>query len=180
MQTLDNALAGLQSLMLSASIIPADQPRDASGQALLQDAIVSAYKGFSAKELTVAPVTALKGISNSLGKRLEEEFAISSIRDLANHPHAEWASGMVLLTDFEHRAKDRSSWENDDRSTAHAGHRKDWQPIADSPLTEVREISESQAKLLREAFGIETARDLAHNRYFNIARAIVMLALSEG
>ena len=52
--------------------------------------------------------------------------------------------------------------------------------VADSPITEVRDIAESQARLLKEAFGIETVSDLGTHPLFDVARAIVMLAESEG
>ena len=183
MQTLDSTLAGFQQLTQSVTIISTRPTSEAPGQALLQDAIAMAYQGCSAKELTDAPVTALKGISTSLGRQLEEEFAISSVRDMADHPHTEWASGIVLLADTERLSTDRSSRDNsrdnDDQASARGEHRQELRSVADAPLAEVREISDRQATLLREAFGIVTARDFATNCHFNIARAIVMLAESE-
>lgn len=103
------------------------------------------------------PVTALKGISVSLAKRLEEEFAVSTIRELAVNKHAEWARAVVQLADAGLAA----------------------QAVGVSPINEVRDIGESQARLLKEEFGIETVSDLGINRIFNAAWAIVLLAESE-
>ena len=52
--------------------------------------------------------------------------------------------------------------------------------LADSPITAVRDIDESQARLLKAEFGIETVSDLGTHPLFDVARAIVMLAASEG
>ena len=51
-------------------------------------------------------------------------------------------------------------------------------PILPSPksATSVKR----QARLLKEAFGIETVSDLGTHPLFDVARAIVMLAESEG
>ena len=43
--------------------------------------MASDYQGRSAKQLLDVPVTALKGISSSLGKKLKEEFGISTIQE---------------------------------------------------------------------------------------------------
>ena len=93
-----------------------------------------------------------------IGKRLEQEFAVSTIREMAVNKHAEWARAAVLLADVGLAA----------------------QAVADSPLAKVREVGGSQARLLKEEFGIETVGDLGTNRFFNVAWAIFMLAESEG
>jgi hypothetical protein len=170
MQELDNVLTGSQGLANSASTVSEDQPRDASGHLLLQGVVASDYKDCSAEQLRAAPISALKGISISLGKRLEEELAISTIGEMAANKHAEWAQGVVLLADAELATE----------GSADVGERKDLQAVADSPITDVRDIGESQARLLKEEFGIETVRDLGTHHLFNVARTIVILAKSEG
>ena len=51
--------------------------------------------------------------------------------------------------------------------------------VADSPIAEVRDIGETQARLLKEEFGVETVGDLGTHPLFDVAWAIVMLAESE-
>ncbi len=157
MQAFDNALKGLSNSTKSASNTSQNRLEESSSSALLRDAVASDYQGRSARQLMDAPVTALKGISDSLRKRLEEEFAVSTIREMAANKHAEWARAVVRLADVGLAA----------------------QAVAVSPITEVRNVGESQARLLKEEFGIETVRDLGTNRLFNAARTIVMLAESE-
>ena len=155
MQAFDNSLKGFPNSTHSASNTSED--RLTSDSELLQNAVASDYRGRLATQLMNAPATALKGISGPLAKRLEEEFAVSTIRDLAVNKHAKWARAVVQLADVGLAA----------------------QAVAVSPITEVRDIGESQARLLKEEFGIETVNDLGTNRIFDAAWAIVLLAESE-
>jgi hypothetical protein len=51
--------------------------------------------------------------------------------------------------------------------------------VADGPLQRLDGVTRRQAKVLRDAFNIHTVRDLADNRFFRVARAIVALADTE-
>jgi hypothetical protein len=158
MQAFENALMGFQGSTKSAPNTSEHRSRETADSALLRGAVVSDYEGQSATQLIDAPVTALKGISDSLSKRLKEEFGISTIREMAANKHAEWARAVVRLADATPAA----------------------QTLADSRIAEARDVGESQASLLKQGFGIETVRELGANHLFNAARAIVMLAESEG
>ena len=98
MQAIDNALLGFESSTTPAPKTSVDQPSETSRSALLQDAVASDFRSRSARQLMDAPVTALKGISGSLGKKLEEGFGISTVRELAESKHVEWARAVVLLS----------------------------------------------------------------------------------
>lgn len=154
MQAFENALLGFHGLTKAASSTAEHGSKETADSALLQGAVVSDYEGQSATQLMDAPVTALKGISDSLKKRLEEEFGISTIREMALNRHAEWARAVVRLADATPAA----------------------QRLADARIAEARDVGESQAGLLKRGFGIETVRDLGTNHLFNAAQAIVMLA----
>jgi hypothetical protein len=123
---------------------------------LIEHAVADEYRGRSPAQLLEAPVTALKGIADCAAQRLEAEFAIRTVRDLAVHKHAGWARAMVQLA-----------------STGLAA-----RAIAASPVHEVRDISERQTRLLAEEFGIETVNDLGTHGHFNAAWAIWVLAES--
>ncbi len=51
--------------------------------------------------------------------------------------------------------------------------------IAKAPVAALEGVSERQAQLLHEAFGITTVEQLANNRFFKIAQAITTLAPKE-
>jgi hypothetical protein len=158
MQAFSNALTGLPRSSRSVPVPPDDRSGTTFLAALLHDTVESEFEGQSASQLVDAPVAALKGISDSLAEKLEEAFAFSTIGDMAANEHAEWARAVVLLADANLAAR----------------------KVADSRITEVQNISQSQACLLREEFGIETVGDLGNHPLFNSARTIVMLAQAKG
>ncbi|NYH78769.1 hypothetical protein FHR84_002094 [Actinopolyspora biskrensis] len=48
--------------------------------------------------------------------------------------------------------------------------------LADAPVSALQGVSENDAKLLEDAFGIRTVRDLGTNKYFRWAQAVANLA----
>lgn len=56
---------------------------------------------------------------------------------------------------------------------------KSFREIADAPLSALQGISAKDAKLLKQAFDIDTVRDLANLRYVKWASALVTLAEDE-
>lgn len=48
--------------------------------------------------------------------------------------------------------------------------------LADAPVASIEGVSEKDAQLLAEAFGIKTVRDLGTNKYFRVAAAVVAMA----
>jgi hypothetical protein len=56
---------------------------------------------------------------------------------------------------------------------------KSFREIADAPLSALQGISAKDAKLLKQAFDIETVRDLANLKYAKWASALVTLAEDE-
>jgi predicted RecB family nuclease len=56
---------------------------------------------------------------------------------------------------------------------------KSLKELVNAPVAAIQGVSEGDAKHLKEAFGIDTIADLAHNKYFGIAQAIVQLAKLE-
>ncbi|HET6214897.1 MAG TPA: hypothetical protein VFE14_18660 [Micromonosporaceae bacterium] len=58
---------------------------------------------------------------------------------------------------------------------------KEWegksaQELAAAPVTAIAGVTENDARLLQEAFGIKTVRDLGTNKYYRWAQAITALA----
>ncbi|NHD16430.1 MULTISPECIES: hypothetical protein [Actinopolyspora] len=47
--------------------------------------------------------------------------------------------------------------------------------LADAPVSALKGVSENDANLLEEAFGIRTVRDLGTNKYFRWAQAVANL-----
>lgn len=53
---------------------------------------------------------------------------------------------------------------------------KPFREIAEAPVSALAGVTEKDADLLAQAFGIKTIRDLANNKPFKWARAIVIAA----
>lgn len=58
-----------------------------------------AYEGKSVGELADAPVSALKGVSESDAAKLKEIFGIKTIRDLGTHKFFRWAQAITTLAE---------------------------------------------------------------------------------
>lgn len=133
----------------------------------IHGAVVQAYEGMSLAELADAPTAALRGLSPAKAGQLEAAFGMVSIRDMASNRLVEKAVGVVALADEE--AVDA------DTGKPPTG-RGSLRASADSPVSRLEGITSRQARVLRDAFHIRTIRDLAGNRLFKLARAIVTLA----
>ena len=135
----------------------------------IHGAVIKAYDGLTAHELAEAPVAALKGVSVANGKKLKAAFRMNTIRDMATSKLVERAEGVVTLADAEPDAPvvRRSGRRSPPNSLA---------DIADGPVDRLQDVTKRQAQVLDEAFRIRTVRDLAENRFFRVARAILTLA----
>jgi len=69
---------------------------------------------------------------------------------------------------------------NIDHAVIKAYEGKSLKEIAKSPVHALQGVSENDAKLLKEAFGIDTVEELGTNKFFLMAQAIVNLAKFEG
>jgi hypothetical protein len=56
---------------------------------------------------------------------------------------------------------------------------KSLKEIARAPVDALQGVSEGDAKLLKEAFGVDTVKELAELKYVRLAQAIVALADAE-
>lgn len=52
----------------------------------------------------------------------------------------------------------------------------DFRELADAPVAAIRGLSEDDARALKDAFGVDTIRELAENKFVRIAQAVVALA----
>jgi len=53
---------------------------------------------------------------------------------------------------------------------------KEYEDLAEKPVSAISGVSEGDADLLKKAFGIDNIRELAENKYVAIAQATVTLA----
>lgn len=180
-ETIKTLLAGLKSLANpkaeAGASAAGEQPRRpvprASAAELVRDTTVKAYHGVTPAELAEAPASALRGLSREKERELKAAFNFRSIRDMATWPPLERAESLVVLADTgdERRRGAASSRRQSRREAVKAA--------ADGPLHRLDGVSRRQAGVLGDALKIRTVRELAGNRLFRVARAIVVLADTE-
>lgn len=136
-------------------------------RAEIHEGVVKAYDGMSPAELAKAPIAALKGISQATGERFKSAFGIASIREMSNSDLFERAEGIVTLANAE-----KSDVEGGELSGSHGPRTK----LAEGSVRGLEGITPRQVAVLRDSLRVETIKDLAQNKFFRLARAIVALA----
>lgn len=122
-----------------------------------------AYENLDLLELVDAPVAAISGVSESDGEKLKKAFNIKTVGDFAVNKYISLAQA---VTDFSECTGQILNKE----------FQSDFSDLVDKPVYAIKGISEGDAVLLKEAFNIKTVRDLARNKYVNIAQTTVTLA----
>ena len=59
------------------------------------------YEKLTLKELTLAPVDAISGISEGDAKLLKQAFHVKTVSDLAKLPYINWAKAICALAEGE-------------------------------------------------------------------------------
>jgi hypothetical protein len=123
-----------------------------------------AYEDKSIIDLAKAPVAAISGVSESDEEDLYKAFYIKTVEDLATNKYVRLAQGITCFS--------ASSGEILDKEFES----KEFEDLAEKPVSAISGISEGDAELLKKAFGIDTIKELAENKYVKIAQATVILA----
>ena len=122
-----------------------------------------AYESKNILELAKAQVSAISGVSESDENNLRKAFGIKTVEDLANNKYVKLAQGINFFSNCSGEILDKE-FES-----------KEYEKLAEKPVSAVSGISKKDAILLKKAFGIETIRDLAENKYVSIAQATISL-----
>ena len=180
-ETIKDLLAGLRTLAnpkMEVAAAPArnrgiKSGRRASGAEFVRDTAVKAYHGLTPGELAEAPVAALRGLSREKGREWNAAWNFESIRDMATWRPVERAASLVVLADTGTEAHGAAA------SSRRRSRMEAVKAVADGPLHRLDGVNRRQASVLRDSFNIHTVRDLAGNRLFRVAKAIVALADTE-
>jgi hypothetical protein len=122
-----------------------------------------AYENHGLIDLVNAPVASISGVSESDGRKLLKAFNIKTVGDFARNKYIALAqavtdfsecSGQILNKEFQ------GGFIN----------------LLDKPVNAIKGISEGDAVLLNEAFNIKTVKDLARNKYVEVAQTTLTLA----
>ncbi len=123
-----------------------------------------AYEDKNILELAKAPVAAISGVSESDAEDLKKAFGIKTVEDLATNKYVRLAQGINCFSACSGEILDRE-FES-----------KEYENLAEKPVSAISGVSEGDAALLKKAFGIDTIRKLAENKYVAIAQATVSLS----
>ena len=123
-----------------------------------------AYEDKSIEELVKAPVSAISGVSESDAEDLKEAFGIQTVEDLATNKYVKLAQGINCFADCSGEILDK------------AFESEEYEKLAIKPVSAISGISEEDAALLKKAFGIDSIKELAENKYIDIAQTTVALA----
>ena len=125
------------------------------------------YETRSWEDVATAPVSAIRGISRQDGKDLKKAFGIETIRELALNKYVLLAQGVNSFSQASGVILDKTF------------NSKEFEELRTKPVNAIAGISATDAALLKRAFGIETIRDLAENKFVSIAQTILTLAVFE-
>lgn len=116
------------------------------------------YKHKSLMELRKAPVAALSGIRQTDAESLKNAFRIDTIEELAMNKYVFLAQAINAFSKYSGKILDKefNSVEFDE--------------LRKKPVSAISGISDVNATLLENAFGINTIQDLAENKYIKIAQ----------
>jgi hypothetical protein len=123
-----------------------------------------AYETKGIVELVKAPVAAISGVSEQDAEDLKKAFGIETVEDLATNKYVGLAQGINSFSAI--------SGEILDKEFESAIYKN----LAEKPVSAISGISEGDATLLKKAFGIETIKEFAENKYIAIAQTTVKLA----
>jgi len=123
-----------------------------------------AYEDKSILELVKAPVAAISGVSEADAEDLKKAFGIEKVEDLATNKYVRLAQGITCFSACSGEILDRE-FES-----------KEYENLVEKPVYAISGVSEGDASLLKKAFGIDTIRELAENKYVTIAQTTLTLA----
>jgi hypothetical protein len=125
------------------------------------------YETTSWKEIASAPVSAISGVSKQDGEDLKKAFDIDTIRDLATNKYVLLAHGINSFSKASGVIFDKSF------------NSSEYEELRKKPVNVIGGISETDAALLKRAFGVDTIQELAENKFVGIAQTITTLGLLE-
>jgi predicted RecB family nuclease len=125
---------------------------------------VKAYEDKFIEELVLAPVYAISGVSESDAADLKKAFGIETVEDLATNKYVRLAQGINSFSECSGEILDKVF-----EST-------EYENLAKKPVSAISGISDEDAALLKKAFGIDTIKELAENKYVLIAQTTVAMA----
>ena len=115
-------------------------------------------------QLIKAPVDAISGVSATDAEDLKKAFGIETVEDLATNKYVMLAQALNVFSENSGLILDKKF------------EAAEYKNLANKPVYAISGVSEADAGLLKKAFGIDTIKQLAENKYVAIAQTTISLA----
>lgn len=125
------------------------------------------YEKLFLEELCRAPLSAISGISESDAADLKKAFGIGTVEELATNSYVLLAQGINAFSKHSAKILDKEF------------ELTEFEELREKPVSAISGISEGDAALLKKAFGIDTVRELAENKYVKIAQLLTAIVCLE-
>jgi predicted RecB family nuclease len=115
-------------------------------------------------ELRKAPVSALSGVSQTDADSLKNAFGIDTIEEFAMNKYVLLAQAINAFSKYSGKILDKEF------------NSAEFDELRKKPVSAISGVSDADATLLKNAFGINTIQDLAESKYIEIAQLVNMSA----
>lgn len=143
---------------------------------IAQSIVDPAYANLPLREIASLPLGALAGVSQTEGKQLMNALDARTIADFAASRYVMWAQAIVALAKVEKSDLPTPALAN---ALDPSWQKKRMRDLADASPAALAGLSEKEARILAESFGIRTIADLATHAHVRKAQAIAHLAAIE-
>jgi predicted RecB family nuclease len=122
------------------------------------------YEQKSLPELRKAPVAALSGVNQTDADSLKNAFGIDNIQELALNKYVLLSQAINTFSKYSGKILDKEF------------NSAEFEELRKKPVSAIAGVSETDATLLKNAFGINSIQDLAENKYVKVAQLVNMSA----
>jgi len=122
------------------------------------------YEQNSLMELCKAPVSAISGVSQNDAASLKDAFGITTIEELATNKYVSMAQAINAFSRYAGKILDKEF------------NSAEFEELKKKPVSAISGVSDADATLLKNAFGINTVQDLAENKFIKIAQLVTLNA----
>ena len=123
-----------------------------------------AYEKKNIIDLLNSPVDAISGVSGPDAENLKKAFNIKTVGDLATNEYVRLAQAVTNFTECTGQILDKEFQS------------QEFVELSEKPVNAIKGISDGDAELLKQTFNVRTIKDLARNKYVNIAQTTLALA----
>jgi len=120
------------------------------------------YEQKSLMELRKAPLSAISGISQTDAESLKNAFGIDTIEELAMNKYVLLAQAINAFSKYSGKILDKEF------------NSAEFDELRKKPVSAISGVSDTDATLLKNAFGVNTIQDLAENKHVKIAQLVNM------